>query len=308
MKRAFTLIELLVVIAIIAILAAILFPVFAQAKLAAKKTSSLSNVKEIGLAEIMYQGDSDDYFVLMINNRWRDVGCLNGAPAPGLAASRCVDGYQNHSQVWPELIQPYIKSLQMFVDAGVGDGQGIYGSGSKAWWYNQMRYPQFGYNYQFLSPFSACDVSLARSGTSANKPAETVMFTTSQIFPNLGVQGEGYQGANPPGTSPYILPAPNACVWYDGTNNWSTGWFANGTASDYPAGHYTSTTRAYSPYRGANVVWVDGHAKYMTDGGLAAGTDYGNATAASNGGLGAIITDFSKYLWSLDGTTNDLIF
>jgi len=63
MKRtAFTLIELLVVIAIIAILAAILFPVFAQAKEAAKKTQSLSNVKQIGLGIMMYIGDSDDIY------------------------------------------------------------------------------------------------------------------------------------------------------------------------------------------------------------------------------------------------------
>jgi len=58
--KGFTLIELLVVIAIIAILAAILFPVFAQAKLAAKKTQSLSNVKQIDLALLMYTNDSDD--------------------------------------------------------------------------------------------------------------------------------------------------------------------------------------------------------------------------------------------------------
>lgn len=58
--RAFTLIELLVVIAIIAILAAILFPVFAQAKLAAKKTSSLSNCKQLGTALQIYVGDYDD--------------------------------------------------------------------------------------------------------------------------------------------------------------------------------------------------------------------------------------------------------
>lgn len=59
-KRAFTLIELLVVIAIIAILAAILFPVFAQAKEAAKKTQSVSNLKQIGLAWLMYGSDYDD--------------------------------------------------------------------------------------------------------------------------------------------------------------------------------------------------------------------------------------------------------
>jgi prepilin-type N-terminal cleavage/methylation domain-containing protein/prepilin-type processing-associated H-X9-DG protein len=60
--KAFTLIELLVVIAIIAILAAILFPVFAQAKAAAKKTASLSNVKQLSLGHIMYANDYDDTF------------------------------------------------------------------------------------------------------------------------------------------------------------------------------------------------------------------------------------------------------
>ena len=58
--RAFTLIELLVVIAIIAILAAILFPVFAQAKNAAKKTACLNNMKQMGTAMMLYLNDNDD--------------------------------------------------------------------------------------------------------------------------------------------------------------------------------------------------------------------------------------------------------
>lgn len=68
MKKAFTLIELLVVIAIIAVLAAILFPVFAQAKMAAKKTQALSNVKQIGTAVQIYIIDSDDLYPLAAHN------------------------------------------------------------------------------------------------------------------------------------------------------------------------------------------------------------------------------------------------
>ncbi|MCG9896208.1 MAG: prepilin-type N-terminal cleavage/methylation domain-containing protein [Fimbriimonadaceae bacterium] len=68
-KRAFTLIELLVVIAIIAILAAILFPVFAQAKTAAKKTSDLSNLKQNMTAVLIYATDYDDYIP---HTNWQD--------------------------------------------------------------------------------------------------------------------------------------------------------------------------------------------------------------------------------------------
>jgi len=63
-RQAFTLIELLVVIAIIAILAAILFPVFTQAKVAAKKTQSLSNVKQLGTSTQIYLSNSDDVFMM----------------------------------------------------------------------------------------------------------------------------------------------------------------------------------------------------------------------------------------------------
>ncbi|HRK20186.1 MAG TPA: prepilin-type N-terminal cleavage/methylation domain-containing protein [Fimbriimonadaceae bacterium] len=86
MKKAFTLIELLVVIAIIAILAAILFPVFAQAKMAAKKTTSLSNCKQLGIALQIYVSDNDDVTpsIFGTNNPTQcsealglDAGCSN---------------------------------------------------------------------------------------------------------------------------------------------------------------------------------------------------------------------------------------
>ncbi len=89
---AFTLIELLVVIAIIAILAAILFPVFAQAKLAAKKTVDLSNMKQIGTMFLLYGQDYDDKFP------------LTSFPSKGNS--------------WPLRCQAYIKNWDMFRSPG----------------------------------------------------------------------------------------------------------------------------------------------------------------------------------------------
>ena len=95
-SKAFTLIELLVVIAIIAILAAILFPVFAQAKKAAKQTVSLSNMKQIGTALQIYLGDNDDVQV----------------PEKSSDATTPLRTERN----WKMLTAPYMKSRDMFKD------------------------------------------------------------------------------------------------------------------------------------------------------------------------------------------------
>lgn len=92
MRRGFTLIELLVVIAIIAILAAILFPVFARAREKARQTSCLSNLKELGLAALMYTQDYDETFP---RNR------AGGPPYIG--------------PYWQQIIEPYIKNRQIFI-------------------------------------------------------------------------------------------------------------------------------------------------------------------------------------------------
>ncbi len=83
MRKAFTLIELLVVIAIIAILAAILFPVFAQAKAAAKKISALSGMKQTGTGIQIYLADNDDVYPMGYGACWwqpMDGGWAQDAP------------------------------------------------------------------------------------------------------------------------------------------------------------------------------------------------------------------------------------
>jgi len=98
--RGFTLIELLVVIAIIAILAAILFPVFAQAKLQAKKISSLSNSKQLTLGIMMYNNDSDDEY---------EQGCPDNWYYPEYTPE-CRGG------AWSWDVSPYIKNAGVFHD------------------------------------------------------------------------------------------------------------------------------------------------------------------------------------------------
>jgi len=79
-RSAFTLIELLVVIAIIAILAAILFPVFAQAREKARQTSCLSNTKQLGLGVLMYTQDYDETYPLAIRESWANSWAITTQP------------------------------------------------------------------------------------------------------------------------------------------------------------------------------------------------------------------------------------
>ncbi|MFM9873381.1 MAG: prepilin-type N-terminal cleavage/methylation domain-containing protein [Fimbriimonadaceae bacterium] len=131
MKRAFTLIELLVVIAIIAILAAILFPVFAQAKVAAKKTQCLSNYKQLGTSSAIYTADYDDVLPLAYN--WNSAGYFRTSGATGLASAAVPLGWTTTGarDVNPRLgedsvfvlnsIQPYVKNNQMYEAPGQSD-------------------------------------------------------------------------------------------------------------------------------------------------------------------------------------------
>ena len=99
-RTAFTLIELLVVMAIIAILAAIIFPVFSKAKESATKTKAMSQMRELGLAVMLYAGDYDDFFV--------PASMRGGAGDP---------------VVWPQLLVDYAKDTRMFLAPGAADSE-----------------------------------------------------------------------------------------------------------------------------------------------------------------------------------------
>lgn len=108
MKRtAFTLIELLVVIAIIAILAAILFPVFAQAKAAAKKTACITNLSQIGKGNLLYMGDYDDHFPFAVDP-------IDAAQPQIWAGQPEFQALIPQMPFLHEAVQPYIKSLELF--------------------------------------------------------------------------------------------------------------------------------------------------------------------------------------------------
>src|SRR2546421_425398 len=142
-KQAFTLIELLVVIAIIAILAAILFPVFAQARAAARKTSCLSNQKQLGLGCLMYSQDYDEMLVMGWNGSVPGILRDNGTV------------YRSWSP-WTAAIQPYVKNLDLLLCPDNRWNSDIQNNGVNTKARKQIYSPQ-GYNWGYLANFAGSE-------------------------------------------------------------------------------------------------------------------------------------------------------
>jgi prepilin-type N-terminal cleavage/methylation domain-containing protein len=155
--RGFTLIELLVVIAIIAILSAILFPVFAQAKEAARKTTSLSNLRQLGLAWTLYAGDFDDAAARTLTM---------GTSGRLIYWWGSWDGTILREEEGP--LYPYTR------------GKGIQSDPSFP---NRLRtavgFTGYGYNYAYLSPSGRAAIL-----TEAENPSKTVAFASSARINN----------------------------------------------------------------------------------------------------------------------------
>jgi prepilin-type N-terminal cleavage/methylation domain-containing protein/prepilin-type processing-associated H-X9-DG protein len=118
--RGFTLIELLVVIAIIAVLAAIIFPVFSSVRRKSYQTTCLSNLRQIGMATLMYAQDYDD--MLLWGGDPNDLnGGWEGAPD---------EKYFSDMKAQPDILFPYTKNKQIWkCPADIGIGEGVGGAG-----------------------------------------------------------------------------------------------------------------------------------------------------------------------------------
>lgn len=145
----FTLIELLVVIAIIAILAAILFPVFAQAREKARAITCLSNLKNIGTGAMMYVQDYDEMCV---------------PPASGPSSSQTY---------WPVLVKPYIKNTQVFWCPGLGTPNTTGYSENIVGLISHYAINAWGASEYYSPPLNPWPI---RNYTSQDRPAERVWF------------------------------------------------------------------------------------------------------------------------------------
>ena len=160
LKRAFTLIELLVVIAIIAILAAILFPVFAQAKEAAKKTQCLSNQKQIGTAAHIYMGDCDD--VMPITRPQNPDGTNGGYANLYQDATRFTTPSPMTRSLWANAMEPYMKNWDLWSCPSANDFN-VFGESDAA-----LGKVRFSYSINaYVNGYSATGVA---------QPAETALF------------------------------------------------------------------------------------------------------------------------------------
>jgi prepilin-type N-terminal cleavage/methylation domain-containing protein/prepilin-type processing-associated H-X9-DG protein len=269
-KSAFTLIELLVVIAIIAILAAILFPVFAQAREKARSTSCLSNVKQLTLGLVMYCQDYDESFP-----QWDWAKSYNGGSGVGTERN-------NATSLWLNAVYPFVKNTQIYKCPSDARPTWMQINVWKDWFTTSAPTanpitphginPAIFNNGNFIpvtyganEPLTVAYPTLAAIDT----PADTLLISDS-ITTLSGT--DGWQNwrdavrANAPATDPRLKARlrraayTNAdCVSGAGADYWGT--------NTYWEGAFDSRFEKCAMHQGGlNIGFADGHAKYTKQG------------------------------------------
>jgi len=277
-RRAFTLIELLVVIAIIAILAAILFPVFARSREQAAKTACLSNFGQGAKAIIMYAGDNDDRCV-QVNSY--------GA---GSAKRATWTSVADHDMAWPELVQMYVKDWHVFrcpaapssTDSALSidtyDQPIAPTDIAKLHWAWGWR-THLGLNYLWFS-YAAMDadynvITKCARLSSVGAPSKTILIIDSvwERKPDGTASGGGIMGADAP-----VWPAAslgNQGGWYC----WVGG---NGDSESTACLVMRNAWGACFPYHSGGKLfttgYTDGHVRANTEGDLLRGVDAKHST------------------------------
>lgn len=255
-KRArpgFTLIELLVVIAIIAILAAILFPVFAQAREKARQTACLSNLKQLGMGVLMYTQDYDETMPMVYysRNNWS-------------ASDRC-NRPEEGSLRWSGAIYPYVKSGGVFTCPSAGNrtpfvfppGPNDDPCGPGSYAFNNAYAPNDGFNGQNPSTGQTLGSQTAtppggKAMAAIAVPADTVLLAETNGFPRILWKERDAQ------YFPEIVRASNG-RWVMGAHEFIT------NPALFRDGRYV-INGFHS--EGTNFTWCDGHAKWQKVEGL----------------------------------------
>jgi len=243
--RGFTLIELLVVIAIIAILAAILFPVFAKAREKARQTSCASNEKQLGLGILQYIQDNDEAFAMGSN-------------------------VYNYCGGWVHPVYPYVKSVDLFK---CPDDPSSYNPGFGIW-----KPVSYDINDSLVGDGNRDSGGTAHPAALAqlSAPASTVMLC--EAF------GATMDIANSSGTQPDYSPSVTGDTnFWGGNPAGGNGKYATGNPPGQNLG-LVSWAKTGVHTDGSNFLACDGHVKYLRASTISPGKDAVNAGDAENDG------------------------